>query len=100
MRGAFADDPMQRVNLDPLKLAVMAQNAIREHHAKIVAEGGIIKQLLVGRHVRHRGTGKVWKVLEVRVGLGGTATLYGVSPGKRRQPLGFLAEVELYSPEA
>jgi hypothetical protein len=77
----------------------LAQQAIKDHHAKANVEAGLIRQLLVSRHVRHKDTGRVYLVTEIRMTLGWIASLYGRDRGARRTlRIGALSEVEIITP--
>lgn len=85
-------------DLSPYTLAQMAQQAIKDHHAKANIEAGLIRQLVVSRHVRHKDTGRVYLVTEVRMTLGWIANLYGRDRGARKTlRIGSLSEVEIVS---
>lgn len=86
----------------PLQMANLHQNELRNLQRKADAEAGCIRQLMIGRYVKHRSTDKLYLVSEVRVGLGWTAMLYGRCKGKKRgtTPIGALHEVEFINPEA
>ena len=85
------------VRLGPMELALMAQKAINGHHIKAGVEGNLIRQLMIGRHVRHRVSEDIWLVKEVRIGLSGKAVLYGRRRGGARTlAIGALVEVDVH----
>lgn len=79
----------------PYSLALMSQKAIKDHQERAEAEAGLIRQLLIGRHVRVKDTDTIWLVQEVRMAHGWRAVLWGKSRGKRRQVIGALHDVEV-----
>lgn len=99
--GPKPGDQVFTVETNPLKLAVMAQKAIYAHQEAIRIEALLIRQLLLGRHVRCLTRNMVFLITEVRVGLAGKATLWGKRKGMRNKGhIGTLETVELYEPGA
>ena len=80
----------------PYKLALAAQKAIKNHQVRAETEAGLIRQLMIGRHVRLKDDDAIWLVQEVRMTLGWRAVLYGQTKGtRRRRPIGVLTDVEV-----
>ena len=79
----------------PYKLALAAQKAIKDHQDKAGYEAGLIRQLMIGRHVRLKDDDAIWLVQEVRMTLGWRAVLHGKARGRRRQVIGAITDVEI-----
>lgn len=77
---------------NPLAMARAHQVEIKRLSDKISAEAGCIRQLLVGRDIMCNG--RFYKVIEVRMSVGRTISVYGVERGKkRRSHIGTLGEI-------
>lgn len=85
--------------LTPHGLALDAQTAIERHQTKAGYEAGLIRQLMIGRHVRKTDpelSHVIYLVKEVRMSLGWRATLWGICRGQRTPRLiGPLHEIEV-----
>lgn len=96
---ASTEDAPSKPKVTPMQLALDAQRNINVHHISIGVQGNLIRQLLVGRHVRHKTTDGIWLVKEVRIGLGGGAILYGRTRGSaRNRAIGPLVDVDIHYP--
>lgn len=89
--------------LSPHLLATMAQDAIRKLQQKANVELGLIRHLLIGRHVREKESGDIYLVVEIRAAFGWEAVAYGnkrskKSGGGRRCRIGALREFEVVEP--
>lgn len=83
-------------DMSPYNLALMAQKAIKDHQTRAETEAGLIRQLLIGRHVRVKDADTVYLVMEVRMSLGWRAILYGKSKGQRaKRAIGMIGDVEI-----
>lgn len=84
-------------DMSPYNLALMAQKAIKDHQLRAEVEAGLIRQLLIGRHVRIKDTpSATYLVMEVRMSLGWRAVLYGKRKGQRSKcAIGTIGEVEV-----
>jgi hypothetical protein len=87
---------------DPLAIAVAHQKHMHELVAKIRADAGCIRQLLVGRKVRRKADGIEFLVKEARLGLSSHVSLYGRRTGSRSKEggarftrIGLIDEIEL-----
>jgi hypothetical protein len=81
---------------DPLVIA----SAHQKHMNKLVAEirdnAGCIRQLLVGRDVRRKGNGAVYRITETRLNLSGVVEIRGKKGNAgRAKHIGTVAEIEL-----
>ena len=62
---------------NPLVIAAAHQKNMHDQAAKMRADAGCIRQLLVGRIVRRKEDYVEFTVREVRMGIGSHVTLYG-----------------------
>lgn len=84
---------------NPIVIAQAHQRNIGDLKAKIEADAGCIRQLLVGRSVRRRGDHNVYKVTETRLGLSGAVEIRGkVGTKGRTKHIGTVPELELVEP--
>lgn len=86
-----------KLDVNPHNLALAAQTAIERHQTKAGYEAGLIRRLMIGRHVRRKDDDTIWLVHEVRMSLGWKATLYGRTRGRRARnaPIGLLHDIEI-----
>lgn len=85
----------------PLVIATAHQKNITTLREKIQADAGCIRQLLVGRKVRRRGSAHVFLVTETRMNLTGVVEVRGknndiIGPPKGRvRHIGTVNEIEI-----
>ena len=96
--AASPEHAPSKLEATPYSLAIAAQKAIKDHQDKAGYEAGLIRQLMIGRHVRLKDDDAIWLVQEVRMTLGWRAVLHGKARGRRRQVIGAITDVEIVTP--
>lgn len=81
---------------DPITIAAEHQKNIQKLRGMIQADAGCIRQLLVGRDVRRRGNGSVYRATEIRMNLSGVVEIRGKKGNVgRAKHIGTVAEIEI-----
>ena len=96
--AASSEHAPSKLEATPYSLALAAQKAIKDHQVRAETEAGLIRQLMIGRHVRLKDDDAIWLVQEVRMTLGWRAVLHGKARGRGRQVIGAITDVEIVTP--